>query len=110
MTPIGFGENGSGVGNKPRCEANLSRSRRPTKTTKVRHLTVRESKMILEGLVEKWSVRKARKREYKEGWRFLDGHVNPPWHITASMEEILDDLAPRKPHIGLGMVDAHLST
>ena len=60
--------------------------------------------MILEGLVEKWSVRKARKRGYKEGWRSLDGHVNPPWHITASMEEILDDLAPRKPHIGLGMV------
>ena len=65
--------------------------------------------MILEGLVEKWSVRKARKHGYKAGWRFLDGQGNPPWYITASIEEILDDLAPRKTHIGLGVVDCHLS-
>ncbi len=65
--------------------------------------------MILEGLVEKWSVRRARKRGYKAGWRFLDGQGNPPPYITASMEEILDDLAPRKLHIGLGVADGYLS-
>ena len=65
--------------------------------------------MILEGLVEKWSVRQARKRGYKAGWRFLDGHGNPPWYITASLDDILDDLAPRKPHIGLGVVEGYLS-
>ena len=65
--------------------------------------------MILEGLLEKWSVRQAWKRGYKVGWRFLEGEGNPSWHITASMEDILDDLAPRKAHIGLGMVDGRLS-
>jgi hypothetical protein len=65
--------------------------------------------MILESLVEKWSVRPARKRGYKAGWQFLDGQGNPPWYIVASMEEILDDLAPRKPHIALGMVDGYLA-
>ena len=65
--------------------------------------------MFLEGLLEKWSVRQARKRGYKEGWRFLDGQRRPPWYITASMEEILDDLAPRETHIGLGVVDGYLS-
>jgi hypothetical protein len=65
--------------------------------------------MILESLVEKWSVRPARKRGYKAGWLFLDGQGNPPWYVVASMEEILDDLAPRKPHIAFGMVDGDLA-
>ena len=65
--------------------------------------------MFLESLVEKWSVCRARKRGYKAAGLFLDGQGNPPWYITASMEDILDDLAPRKPHVGLGVVDGYLS-
>ena len=65
--------------------------------------------MMLEGLVEKWSVCRARKRGYKAGRRFLDEQGYPPWYIIAPMEEILDDPAHRKPHIGLGMVEGNLS-
>ena len=64
---------------------------------------------MLEGLVEKWSVCRTRKRGYKAAWLFLDGQGNPPWYITASMEDILDDLAPRQPHPSRRVVCGYLS-
>ena len=65
--------------------------------------------MLLEKLVAKWSIRRAKKRGYKAGHTFLEGRINVPHFITDSMENILDDLAPLKPHIFLGCVDGRLA-
>ena len=65
--------------------------------------------MLLENLVAKWSIRKAEKRGYKAGRAFLEGRAGVSGYITDSMENILDDLAPRKPHFFLGCVDGRLA-
>ena len=64
--------------------------------------------MILESLVVKWSVRKARKTGYKAGRAFVEERGGVPAAVTDSLETLLDELAPVEPHIGLGSVDGNL--
>ena len=65
--------------------------------------------MLLVKLVAKWSIRRAKKHGYEAGHAFLEGRINVPHFITDSMENILDDMAPRKPHVFLGCVDGRLA-
>ena len=55
--------------------------------------------MLMVKLASKWSIRRAKKHGYEAGHAFLEGRINVPHFITDSMENILDDMAPRKPHV-----------